>query len=190
MAQTSHWTFHGNTLSKSVRICHLFRHQFLPFYTTFSSHWSQHFDTSLNDLDFCSRSQLYEKSKSSMLIFSQISQFTCMKFSMLPQPVHLLKLMLNLFHMTTIYRRKLYVENFERSSFNTFRTVNKNLSFSPWRHQHPQTIKSHSRPVLSFWCYFCGSNCPKLIIRGFPSKGNNSWTDLHWDNMFRARKPC
>ena len=47
-----------------------------------------------------------------MLIFSQISQSIFMKFSMLPQPVGLLKLMLNMFHMIFIQGRKLDIRNF------------------------------------------------------------------------------
>ena len=49
---------------------------------------------------------------------------------------------------------------------NTFRTANENFSFSPWRHQCPQTRNSHSRPVLSFLCSFCGSNSGASPSRG------------------------
>ena len=63
-----------------------------------------HFETSLDDLDLRSRSQLYKKSQTSVPIFSQISQWTWMKFSMLPQPVPLLKLMLNVFRTIDIQR--------------------------------------------------------------------------------------
>ena len=42
----------------------------------------------------------------------------------------------------------------------TFRTANKNFSFSPWRRQRLQTRNSRSRPVLLLLCSFCGSNCP------------------------------
>ena len=54
------------------------------------------FNISLDDLDLHSRSQLYEKSKTSVSIFLEFSQLTSMKFSMLPQPAGLLNLMLNL----------------------------------------------------------------------------------------------
>ena len=62
-----------------------------------------HFNTSLNDLDFHTRSQLCEKSKSYELLFLLISLSILMKFSMLPQHVGFyFKLMLNLFHMIYI----------------------------------------------------------------------------------------
>ena len=53
-------------------------------------------------------------------------------------------------------------------------------------------INSCSRPVLSFSfsCSFCGSNCPLLIIRGFPFKGNNPGTHLSCYNVIRARNLC
>ena len=74
-----------------------------------------HFDTALNDLDLQSRLQLYEKAKTSLLVFSQISQLdeiqngakttllifsqicqtTSKKFRKLKQLVDLLKLMPN-----------------------------------------------------------------------------------------------
>ena len=72
--------------------------------------------------------------------------------------------------------------------FNTFHTANKTFSFWAWCRQCPQTRNSRSRPVLSFRCSVCGSNCPQLIIRGFPFKGNNSWTHLHC-YVCGARKP-
>ena len=62
------------------------------------------------------------------------------------------------------------------------------LSFSAWRGQCLQTSNSHSRRVLSFLRSVCWSNCPYLIIRGFPSKGNSSWTHLPNYNVLRARK--
>ena len=54
-------------------------------------------------------SLLYEKSAVSALIFSQISQSIWMKFSMLPQPVDLLKLMLDSLHTVNMQGRELYV---------------------------------------------------------------------------------
>ena len=48
------------------------------------------------------RSQLYEEPETSTLFDSHISQLILMKCGMLPQPVGLLKLMLNLFHMINI----------------------------------------------------------------------------------------
>ena len=65
-----------------------------------------------------------------------------------------------------------------------------NFLFWPRHCQHPQTRNSCSRSVLSFLCSVCGSNCPELIIRGFPFKGNNSWIHLYCYNMFGARKAC
>ena len=53
-------------------------------------------DISFDAIDLHSRSQLYEKSKSSVSIFSQILVSIWMKFNLLPQPVGLLKTMLNL----------------------------------------------------------------------------------------------
>ena len=47
----------------------------------------------------------------------------------------------------------------QRHNINTFRTANEDSSFWPGRHQSPQTSNSRSRPVLSFLCSFCGSNC-------------------------------
>ena len=58
-----------------------------------------HFNYSLDDHDLHSRSQLCEKSAISVPIFLQNSQSIWMKFSLLPQPVGLLKLMLNLFRV-------------------------------------------------------------------------------------------
>ena len=57
------------------------------------------------------------------------------------------------------------------NSVNTFRTTNETFSFWAWCRQCPQTRNSRSRPVLLFRCSVCGSSCPKLIIRGFPSRG-------------------
>ena len=75
-------------------------------------------------------------------------------------------------------------------AFNTFRTANENFSIWARCRQRPQTRNSCSRPVLSFPRSVCGSNCPKLIIRGFPFKGYNSWTHLFCYNVFGARKLC
>ena len=54
------------------------------------------FDINLDDLDRPSRSHLYEKLKTVVSIFSEISQLIWMKFSKLLQVIGLLKLMLNL----------------------------------------------------------------------------------------------
>ena len=63
-----------------------------------NNHQAQHFDISSDDLDFCSKSQLYEKSKTSVSIFLQILHFIYKKFSILLQLFGLLKLVLvNLF---------------------------------------------------------------------------------------------
>ena len=43
------------------------------------------FDTTVDDFDLHPRSQLYEKSKTCVLIFLKISQSILMKFSLLPQ---------------------------------------------------------------------------------------------------------
>ena len=72
-------------------------------------HQTLHFDASLDDLDFHSRSQLYEKSKTSVPIISQISRSAWMKFSVLPKPVGSLTLMLNVFHMSNIQVREPYL---------------------------------------------------------------------------------
>ena len=73
--------------------------------------------------------------------------------------------------------------------FNTFRNANESFSF-----HHDSSAPANEKLVLDqyffFFCSFCGSNCPQLIIRGFPFKGNNSWTHLHCYNVFGARKPC
>ena len=58
-----------------------------------------YFDKSLDDHDLCLRCQLYEKPETSVLIFLLMSQLMWMKFSVLQQPVCLLKLMPNLFHV-------------------------------------------------------------------------------------------
>ena len=53
--------------------------------------------------------QLHKKSKTATLISLQISQSICMKLSTLPQPVGLLKLMLNLGCMITMQGRELFL---------------------------------------------------------------------------------
>ena len=53
-------------------------------------------------------SQVCEKSKSSTSILSQIRTLIWIKFSMLPQPVGLLKLMLDLFYTSSVEGRQLY----------------------------------------------------------------------------------
>ena len=62
---------------------------------------------SLDDLDFYSRLQMYEKSKASVSIFTEILLSIWMKFSMLPQPVGLLKHMLNVFCISNVQGREL-----------------------------------------------------------------------------------
>ena len=69
-------------------------------------------DVSLNGLDLYSKSQLYEKAKSSVLMFSQISQSIWIIFGMLPQSVVLLRLMLDFFQMINIQGRELCPGNF------------------------------------------------------------------------------
>ena len=66
-----------------------------------------HFDICLDDFDLHSSSQLRKKSKTSVSVFSQILASNFMKFSMLPWPVGLLKLMLNLVCTGNIQRREL-----------------------------------------------------------------------------------
>ena len=65
---------------------------------------------SLDDLDF--HSQLHEKSKASVSVLSQIYVSVWVKFSMLSQPVGLLKLVLNLFCTSTIQGRELCWRDF------------------------------------------------------------------------------
>ena len=48
-----------------------------------TTHSVLHFDTSLNDPDPCFKSQVYEEAKSSVLIFSHISQVIWMNCSLL-----------------------------------------------------------------------------------------------------------
>ena len=67
------------------------------------------------------------------------------------------------------------------------RRVNRLDDWSPWHHQRLKTRNSRSGPVLSFLCSLCGSNCPKLIVRGFPFKENNFWIHLCF-YVFWARK--
>ena len=62
---------------------------------------------SLDDFDFHSRSQLCKKSKTLVYSFSQIKISIRMKFSMLPQPVGLLKLLLNFLCTSNIQGREL-----------------------------------------------------------------------------------
>ena len=57
-------------------------------------HYALHYNISLDDLDHHSRSQSYEISKAWVFIFFKS---ILMKLCMLPQPVGLLKIMLNLF---------------------------------------------------------------------------------------------
>ena len=60
----------------------------------------------------------FDKSKTSALIFLQISQSIWVKFSMLPQSVGLLKLMLNTFHVISIQGRELYLHDCVKYIFN------------------------------------------------------------------------
>ena len=76
-----------------------------------------HFGISLGDLGLLSRSELYEKAETSTLIFSQIFQLIQMKFSMVLQPVGLLKLGLNLLHTIPDQRRELCQGGYELISF-------------------------------------------------------------------------
>ena len=67
-------------------------------------HYGLRFDINLNDGDLHSRSHLYEKSTVPVSFFSKISQLILMKFSMLPWPAGLWRLMLDLF--CTLYSRE------------------------------------------------------------------------------------
>ena len=80
--------------------------------------WALHFDISLDDLDLHSRSQLYSKSKTLVSIFSDILLSIWMKCGMWPQPVGLLKLMLNLFCTSYIQGRELCWHNFIKYTIN------------------------------------------------------------------------
>ena len=66
-----------------------------------------HFDISLDDFDLRSRSQLYEKSKTSVSIFLEILQSIWIEFSMYLQSVGLLEIMHKLFCPTNIQGREL-----------------------------------------------------------------------------------
>ena len=55
---------------------------------------------------------LYEKSKTFVLIFLQISKSILIRCCMLPLPAGLLKLMLNIFCIVSIQRRKLHLFDF------------------------------------------------------------------------------
>ena len=64
--------------------------------------------SSLNDLDFHSRSQLYKKSYIRCPFYQKFrSRFRWLKFNVLPQPVGLLELMLNLFCKSDFQGREL-----------------------------------------------------------------------------------
>ena len=76
-----------------------------------------HFYVSLDDLYLHSRSQLYEKSKP-VSIFSEMLLMTWMKLIMLPQPVGLSKLRLNLICTSTIQRRELCRRDFTKFRMN------------------------------------------------------------------------
>ena len=76
-----------------------------------------HFDTSLDDLDFHSRSQFYEKAKPSAPIFSVRFQSISRKSRLLAQSGGLLKLILILFCMVNIQGRELYFRDFIRCTF-------------------------------------------------------------------------
>ena len=68
--------------------------------------WDLQLYIGLSDLYLHSRSLLHQETKSSVLIFLQISQSIWMNCRMLPWPVGLLKLILNLFHAISIHRRE------------------------------------------------------------------------------------
>ena len=69
------------------------------------------FDISLGDFDLNSRSILYEKSKTSMFIFSLISQSIWKQLRMLPPPCDMLKLMLPLLSMMNTHGRLYEIVN-------------------------------------------------------------------------------
>ena len=63
--------------------------------------------------------QLFEKSKTSVCILSKMSQSIWVKFSLLPQPVVLFRLILNMFHLINIQWRELCLHDFCKGYFNT-----------------------------------------------------------------------
>ena len=75
-------------------------------------------DTNLYDLHLHSESQLYEKSKTSLAIFLQMLKSILMKFSVLPQHVALLKLILHIFYMINIKGGELFLHSFIKYTFN------------------------------------------------------------------------
>ena len=88
----------------------MFRHLSIDFFETFygdKHNWILHSDTSWNDLDLNSISQLYEKSKLLRSFSPKFLYRFGRKCCMLPQPLGLLKLMLNFFLITNIQERKL-----------------------------------------------------------------------------------
>ena len=80
-------------------------------------HWALNFDISLDDLDLHCRSQFYEKSKTLVSIFLQIYRLIWINFSLLLQPLGLLKLMQNLFCFSNIQRRELCWLDFTKYMF-------------------------------------------------------------------------
>ena len=70
----------------------------------------------MDDLDLQSRSQLYKKKKVAHFPANLSTDWD--KFSMLPQPVGLLKLMLNLFCTSNIQGRELCQHDFVKYTFN------------------------------------------------------------------------
>ena len=75
------------------------------------------FSSSLDDLDL-HYGQLFEKSDTSVLIFLQIPQLIWMKCSLLPQPIGLVKLMVNLRCMINIQERELFLHDLIKYTLN------------------------------------------------------------------------
>ena len=93
----------------------------LNVFQTFSDdkhYCTVHFDTSLVNLDLNPRSHLFEKSKTSVIIFLQISHSIWMKLSMPSQSVGLPKLILEMFCIIDMQGRKLYLHDFVKYLFN------------------------------------------------------------------------
>ena len=68
-------------------------------------------------VDLHSTIHSFKKEFFSAFIFLQIFPFIWIKFSMLPQPVDLLKLVLNLSFMTNTYMRVPYPDDFAKDAF-------------------------------------------------------------------------
>ena len=83
-------------------------------------HQAQYFVISFYYCDCHLRSQLLKKKntqKTLVSIFLQMNVLIWMKFSMFPQPVGLLKLMLHLFCSSNIQRREICCRNFMKCMF-------------------------------------------------------------------------